>query len=167
MSIQSMLDLAAERDARTPRKTGIRGTRAAEAGDEGPSNADLLVKSIPTEVLAPYTALVGGVVATIGPKESPEAALRWGLYVGGLVAIAIWFAGVYMRTAAKKRKFPLAEALAALIAFGAWGLVMPASPLSIDVTGDDLTRWTLIITAAGAFLVGVLVGPQLKKPVKD
>jgi hypothetical protein len=46
-----------------------------------------------------------------------------------------------------------------MIAFAAWGLVMPGTPLAINVTGDDLIISTLVITVGGAFLVGLMTQP--------
>jgi hypothetical protein len=58
------------------------------------------------------------------------------------------------------------ETVAALVAFGAWGLVMPGSPLSAALSGDDLTIWTGILTIGGAFVVTLLANPlqQAAKP---
>jgi hypothetical protein len=168
MSIQSMANLAAERDSGTPRKPAAR-RGAARAGEPAPpdqqTRTDVLISSIPTEVLGPYTAIVGVIVSTIDAGESNREFLRWVLYGVGLVAIIFWLGSVYLRGADKKRRFPVAETLAALFAFAGWGLVMPGSPLSLSLSGDDLTIWTAIITAAAVFLVGVLAGTPLKKAV--
>jgi hypothetical protein len=106
---------------------------------------------------------VGVIVSTIGAGEGARLVMRWILYAAGFLAIAVWLGGAYIRQPKKKRRFPVAETLAATFAFAAWGLVMPGSPLSASVGGDDLTIWTAIITAVGVFLVGVVMGSPLKK----
>jgi hypothetical protein len=165
MSLRSLQSIALERDVRSP-------TRTQPTGEEGElveapmRRTDMLVAAIPTEVLAPYTALIGLVVATIDPGESRRVALRWGIYVAGYVAIVTYMGVTYVRTrAASGRRFPVLETAAAVVAFGAWGLVMPGSPLSVGLSGDDLTIWTGILTIGGAFLVTLLANP-LKQPVK-
>ncbi len=164
MSLRTLQSIALERDVRSP-------TRSLP-GEEGEvvaapmKRADLLVAAIPTEVLAPYTALIGLVVATIDPGESRRVVLRWGIYLAGFAAIVIYMGVTYVRTrAASGRRFPVLETLAALVAFGAWALVMPGSPLSAALSGDDLTIWTGILTIGGAFVVTLLANP-LQQAVK-
>jgi len=115
--------------------------------------------------LAPYTALIAGIVATIDPGEENRTFLRWSIYIAGLLAIIAYLGLSYSRQKGQsaKRKFPWAETGASLFAFGAWGLVMPDSPLSISLKGDDLVIWTLIITIGGAFVVGLISGTSLNK----
>ena len=169
MSIQSMSALAVERDAGTPRRPAARQRTAREAKpppEDQQRRADVLINAIPTEVLGPYTAIVGIIVATITVGEPDRELLRWLLYAAGLLAIIVWLGSAYVRESDTKRRFPLAETLAALFAFGTWGLVMPGSPLSLSLSGDDLTIWTAIITALGVFLVGAVMGTPLKGEVK-
>jgi protein-S-isoprenylcysteine O-methyltransferase Ste14 len=94
--------------------------------------------------------------------------MRWAIYFFFLVVIVVYLLTSYRRDAGskKKRKSPLGEILAASVAFSAWGLVMPGSPLSAVLEEDDLTVWTVIITVGGVFLVGVLAG-SLKNPVSE
>jgi hypothetical protein len=54
------------------------------------------------------------------------------------------------------------ETISAALAFAAWGLVMPGSPLSIDTHGDDLTIATALISAAGVLGLAAL-GVRLSK----
>jgi uncharacterized membrane-anchored protein len=169
VSLNTMLQVELDRDATTPKKRVRRKSadKTSVPTEEEQKRTDLLIHAIPTEVLAPYTALVGGIVATIDPGENDQAFLRWTIYVVGLAAIALYLGVSYARQRAQdsKRKFPWAGTLAAIAAFAAWGLVMPGSPLSLEVSGDALTRWTLIITVGGAFLVGLMT-QSLKQPAK-
>jgi hypothetical protein len=168
MSLRSMMEVAGKRDAgpRTKPAEARRREDDAESNDELTKPGALLVAAIPTEVLAPYTALIGAIIATIDAGESNRSGFRWGLYAAGLVAIGLYMGVSYVRRAGqRKRRFPLLEWVAATLAFGAWALVMPGSPLATELTGDDLTIWTVVISVGGAFLVGLMTQP-LKKPAK-
>jgi uncharacterized membrane-anchored protein len=169
VSLSSMLQVELDRDTTTPKKrVRTRAAEKTEPTEEEQGRTDLLIHAIPTEVLAPYTALVGGIVATIDAEESDQAFLRWAIYTVGLAAIILYFGVSYSRQKAKdsKRRFPWAGTLAALMAFAVWGLVMPGSPLSLELSGDTLTRWTLILTVGGAFLVGLMT-QSLKRSAKS
>jgi hypothetical protein len=92
--------------------------------------------------------------------------LRWGLYIAGIVAVVIWLAANYYRErTGHKRRFPLLECVTASVAFAGWGLVMPASPLSLSLSRDNRIIWTAIITTGTVFIIGVL-GVPLKGKVK-
>jgi hypothetical protein len=45
-----------------------------------------------------------------------------------------------------------------VVAFSAWGLVMPGSPLTASLSDDAARIWTAIITAAGVFMLFLLRG---------
>lgn len=135
MSLRSMLQVEFDRDSKSSPKKRIRkktGAKTSESVEERQKSSDLLVHAIPTEVLAPYTALVAGIVATIDPGENAQAGLRWSIYAAGFVAIALGLGIPYMRQRATtaKRKFPVAGTLTAMLAFGAWGsLAMSHCPM--------------------------------------
>jgi hypothetical protein len=166
MSLSTLGTIAAQRDKGRPRraKRKPRTREDAEATEES-GYLNLLVAAIPTEPLALYTALVGGIVATIETGDDELLFLRWLIYAGGIVYIAAWLGTSYFRRpkADKKRKFPWAETAAAVVAFAAWGLVMPESPLYAELEGDQRVVWTLVITAAGAAILGLITG-SLKQP---
>lgn len=145
------------REAKTPEDT---------AKTESQGYLDLLITAIPTEPLALYTFLVAGIVATIDGEDDARLGMRWCIYGVTIAFIVLWLMVSYLRQpkAERKRKLPIAEILAASVAFAAWGLVMPESPLYAELSGDDRTIWTLIITAAGVALLGLITG-SLKKPV--
>lgn len=158
-----MLQIELDRDEGPSPKKRVRRKKddSTEAMIEEQNAKDLVIAAIPTEVLAPYTALLAGIVATIEPGESPRSTLRWWIYAAALVAIIAFLGISYVRNRAPRttRKFPWAGTLAACVAFAAWGLVMPGSPLSVELSGDDLTIWTVILTIGGAFLVGLITLP--------
>lgn len=168
MSLSTLSVMAAQRDSGPPRRPKRKPAGEVEATQtEKQGYFDLLVSAIPTEPLALYTFLIAGIVATIESGESQRLGLRWAIYGTMIGFIALWLGTSYLRRpqAERKRRFPFVETLAAVIAFGAWGLVMPESPLNAELSGDDQTVWTLIITVAGVALLGLLTG-SLKKQAK-
>jgi len=185
MSVRGLIEVAAERDQGVPMRLeskveplpaaegarvryAVAGTPPAEAEKAQPQGyLDLLVTAIPTEPLALYTFLIAGIVTTIEPGSDQRLTMRWVIFGVAAAFIAIWMAGAHMRTANEKqrRKLPVVEIACAVIAFSAWALVMPESPLGAQLSGSDQTVWTFIITAAGAALVGLLTG-SMKKPAK-
>lgn len=90
-----------------------------------------------------------------------------GVYGATLLFIVLWLGVAYYRdrAAGKKRRFPWLEAAAAAVAFAAWGLVMPESPLNAELSGDDRVIWTVIITVLGVGVLGLL-GVPLRQQVK-
>ncbi|HEX6667027.1 MAG TPA: hypothetical protein VF081_10590 [Solirubrobacterales bacterium] len=126
---------------------------------------DLLVTAIPTEPLALYTFVIAGIVATIDPGTDQRLTMRWIIFSATALLICAWMVAAYLRRpeADRDRKLPLPEITSAIIAFGAWGLVMPESPLAAELSGTDQTVWTFIIVAAGAAILGLLTGTMKKK----
>ncbi|HWM54778.1 MAG TPA: hypothetical protein VNO20_05275 [Solirubrobacterales bacterium] len=160
--------VAAQRDAGALQRAKKKPANQAETKEtEKQGYLNLLVSAIPTEPLALYTFLVGGIVATIDSGETERLGLRWGLYAAMIAFIVLWLTSSYLRRpkTERKRRFPFAETLAAIVAFAAWGLVMPESPLNAELSGDDQTVLTLVITGAGVALLGLLTG-SLSKPAK-
>lgn len=163
MSIRSLTAMAVQRDAGVPRKP-VKNKKPVDAADDTKGvqqgYADVLISSIPTEILAPYTFIVGVIVA----QDDEYLGVRWGVYVGFFLLVGATLYGSYKRErGAKKRRFPVAEASAALIAFAAWGLVMPGSPLSAELSGGDLTVATTLITVVSAVVIGLILGKPLKQ----
>jgi hypothetical protein len=169
MSLSTLSTIAAQRDKGVPIRSKPKPDSAEETrATEERGYMNVLVSAIPTEPLALYTFLTAGIVATIDAGETQRLGLRWGIYGATIVFIAAWLGAAYLRgrpKGAAKRRLPVVETAAAVIAFAAWGLVMPESPLNAELTGDDRVVWTLIITVAGAGLLGLL-GVPLKEQVK-
>jgi len=169
MSLSTLGTIAVQRDKQAPRRSKRRPATAGEMNDtEQRGYANVLVAAIPTEPLALYTALVGTIVAGIEAGEDSMLDMRWAIYAAGIVFIVAWLGSVYLRRPAveRKRRFPLVETASATVAFAAWGLVMPGSPLSAEISGDDLTAWTAIITVAGVAILGLLGVPLKQKTAK-
>jgi hypothetical protein len=133
------------------------------AGVDLSSATGVLVDAIPGEVLAPYTALIGIIVSASASKTHEP--LRWWIFFVTLALIPTFLILNYYRgrPADRNRVLPFAETLAAMLAFAAWALVMPGSPLSLDISGDDLTIVTAILAIGGAFIVTLLVLSLSKK----
>jgi hypothetical protein len=169
MSMAAMIGTMAQREADGPPKRAKKDpkNKADAEASEAQSYLGLLVNAIPTELLALYTFVLAAIVATIDGKDDPLETLRWFLFGVTVAIIGAWLVAAYFRRpkSERKRKFPIAEVSAAMVAFAAWGLAMPESPLGIKYSGDDLTVRTVLITAAGVLLLGFITG-SMKKPVK-
>jgi hypothetical protein len=185
MSIRSLSALAVARDAAPAGKpagggggtaavTPAGGQQVAAASEVPQSFTDVLVSAIPTEPLTAYTALVGITVGAVDQsKPQSYLAFRWWAYAVFLVVVlvAVWVA--YRRKskeattdpkAANPRplSFPWAEACAALLAAGGWGLAMPGSPLNAQLTGTPRTLAIATVVIGVAALLTLAFAPQLK-----
>jgi hypothetical protein len=169
MSMNRLTAVAVQREKGGARRSARRPASKDDARKtESQGYLDLLITAIPTEPLALYTFLVGGIVATIDKGETQRLDLRWWIYGVMIAFIVLWLVASYRRrpSAQRGRQLPFAEILAAVVAFATWGLVMPESPLNAELSGDDQTIWTLIITVGGTALLGLITG-SLKKPVSE
>jgi hypothetical protein len=168
MSVRALNEIAAQREHGGARR--IKGRPAsAEATKEVERQGylDLLVGAIPTEPLALYTFLVAGIVATIDPGTDQRLTMRWIIFGAAIAFIVAWMITAFMRLPGdQKRTLPWAEVSSAVVAFAAWGLVMPESPLGAMLSADNQTVWTFIIIASGVALLGLLTG-SMKKPVES
>lgn len=174
MSLSTLTKIATQRDTGAPRATkkklpegGAKEEAEERKETEERSYLSSLAAAIPTEPLALYTFLVATIVATIGPDSDKRLFMRWMIYAAMIVVIALWLGSSYLRNRdpQKKRSFPWLETASAIVAFGAWGLAMPESPLNAVLSGDNRTIWTAIITAVGVVVLGML-GKPLKEEVK-
>ena len=168
MSIRSLTTLAVQRD-QAPQNSRVGGGRSKDAVRPGqavtgvPQDAiDTLTSAIPTESLALYTAFVGLFTSSLGDGYLP---LRWGPYIAFLLLTVFFVCMLYYLKAkeaaqgspqAARRQLPIIEASSALVAAGAWGLVMPGSPLGADLDGAAETVTLGAIALGGAALLGVL-----------
>lgn len=169
MSVRAMNEVAVQREKGGARRLRSQPKSAKDAKQtEQQGYLDLLVRAIPTEPLALYTFLIAGIVATIDPGTDQRLTMRWLIFaITGLFIVA-WMIVTYLRRPSnqRERKLPWAEVTSATVAFAAWGLVMPESPLAAELSGTDQTVWTFIIVAAGVAILGLLTG-SMKKEVSD
>jgi hypothetical protein len=169
MSIKGLNDIAAQRDlGDAPLRLEHQPQGEGEAKTiQTQGYRDLLITAIPVEPLALYTFLVAGIVTTIKEDSNQHLTMRWIIFAATGTFIVAWMLASYLRQPGKqKRKVPLVEIASAVVAFAAWGLVMPESPLAAELSSENQTIWTFIITAAGAGILGLLTG-SMKKPVEN
>jgi hypothetical protein len=149
MSVRSLTTLAVERDTEDPPGQGF---------------TDVLISAIPSEVLGLYTFVVTAIVGTITAGDDKQLGLRWVVFAAGVLATVVYLVVGYLQARQDtRRRFPGHELTAAVVAFSAWGLVMPGSPLTATLSDDAARIWTAIITALGVMCLFLLRG-SLTKP---
>jgi hypothetical protein len=135
MSIAALTSLAAVRNMRAPTKQDVGKGNAADPTAKA-GITDLLVSQVPTELVAPYTAVMAAIIG-VTPKPSPSQphpdqliAWRWATFailVIGTIGL-VWEGA--RRKSAGPQKVPLLEITAALAAAVGWAFAFPDSPLS-------------------------------------
>lgn len=172
MSVSALTTVATVRDERAPSKTDLGKTTPEDSQAEARASlTDLLVTAIPTELVAPYTALTGVI---IGLVDKPTAAVpnpdqyegwRWLL----LVLLLVGTAGAIYRGARtkqgrsrSKRRFPTAEMAAGFVAAAGWAFALPESPLIPYLDGDHKVIAPLVAGFA-AVVVLLILGSKLKE----
>jgi hypothetical protein len=163
MSLRTLSTRATWRDTQAAPPGDI--TAAAAPGAQALQTAQgALTDSIPTEVLGPYTAIVAIIVANATDKDT-YSSLRWWIYSVSLAFIVAYVLISYLHTPAadRKRKLPFAELVAGLLAFAAWGLAMPGSPLTLTIHGAQFAIASAIIAIGGAAMLGLLTLPLNSK----
>jgi hypothetical protein len=146
MSVRSLTALAVERDEEQPPQTGF---------------TDVLISAIPSEVLGLYTFVVTAIVGTItSDSDDKQLSLRWVVFGAGVLGTVVYLVVGYLQARGddRRRRFPGHELIAAVVAFSAWGLVMPGSPLTASLSDDAARIWSAIITAGGVFGLFLLRG---------
>jgi len=166
MSLYSLGRLARQRDYSKPVSVVGRPTSRKEASGTTPQTTiETLAAMIPSEALALYTAMLAVVLAEV--KDGEEfMALRWALLVSFLILVPTYVFIDHWRGGRKTRTVPSAEMLSAFIAFAAWGLAMPGSPMHGALAGaEDRIATGLIVLASVAvlpFMGGVWLTKQWK-----
>jgi hypothetical protein len=177
MSVSSVTDLAVNRDMTPPDDDlGLNGERATWGRT--------LVRAIPTEILAVYTAGLGIAVGLVTPGE-PQAYLpfRFAWYGVWLIVTPVLTAMIYLRKTnvarravydATRQAHPHArpprrvswwraffrwEVAATFVAAGAWFTAMPGSPWEVQLTGSAFAITSMAATAVGVLLFGLLTQP--------
>ncbi|MFB9314019.1 hypothetical protein [Nocardioides plantarum] len=180
MSISAMTTLSLVRDTRNPMKSDIgaqppAGPQAPSdpPGDGGkkPSLPELLAKSLPTEIIVPYTAFIAVLAQLTKPTADdphPDQLLlyRWlgfAVLVGGTAALS-YVSYRKKATAAKQPSqakdigSPLVEASALTVSAIAWGLSIPESPLLTKLDGVEG-----VVSLALVSLVALVINAVLAK----
>lgn len=192
MTISGLIDLAVARGEGEPEKKRRYTKRGApeSATAEAPAGLGVLISAIPVEIITLYTAFVAATVSRVTPStdflerfktEHDGTAfaydhtrdlivLRW-IVFGALAAavVGIVYGGWAKRRDSEKdkRKAPVTEMAAGIVAFGAWGLTMPGGLLTPYVESKDLTVVTLgIITIVAAAMLALGWGVLKNKSSK-
>ena len=170
MSLGALTSLAAVRDTRAPTKQDVgKSTTAPGTAAEPASLTDILVSQVPTELVAPYTAVTAAIVGAVAkpstavPNPDQLTAWRWLAFAILIIATAalVW--------EGKNRKapggaFPLLEITGAVIAATGWAFALPGSPLTPYLHGVALTLTPLLVAfgavAAAAFTASALQAPR-------
>jgi hypothetical protein len=169
MSIGALTSLAAVRDTGSPTKQDLGKSTAPGKATEPASLTDILVSQVPTELVAPYTAVTAAIVGAVGKPSkavpNPDQLADWRWLVFGILIVAtavlVW--------EGKNRKasggaFPLLEITGAVIAATGWAFALPGSPLTPYLHGVALTLTPLVVAfaaiAAAAFTASALQAPR-------
>jgi hypothetical protein len=175
MSLGALTTLAAARDTRTPTKQDV-GKSTRDKAQEPASLTDILVTQVPTELVAPYTAVTAAIVGAIAkpskavPNPDQLANWRWLAFAILIVAtpILIW-EGKRRKSQAKGNPFPLLEVTGAVIAATGWAFALPGSPLIPYLHGTSQTLAPLIVAfaavAATAMTASALQAPRASAQV--
>jgi hypothetical protein len=161
MSIRSVSTLAMTR--RAPRAGGA----AAAAPAPDPKALGALESAIPAEVITLYTAIIAGCQAVVTQTQTNTyLPFRLTVYLVGVVTTAFTTGrAVRSQTAGASEAVRSAELFAALVAFIAWGAVLPGSFLYAWLTGSRLSLTVVTVTAGATFILAVLAAPKLRQPV--
>jgi hypothetical protein len=188
MSIGALTTLAAVRDTTEPSKqdvgkavaVGPLAPRTAGAAGVAPSAAkepasltDILVTQVPTELVAPYTAVTAAIVGAVAkpsatvPYPDQLAAWRW-LAFGILIVATVALIWEGKRRKSPDRRFPALEVTGAVISATGWAFALPGSPLTPYLHGAALTLTPLIVAfaavAAAAMTANAMQSPRRGDP---
>jgi hypothetical protein len=167
MSIASLTSLAAARNARAPTKHDVGKAVAAEPAANA-SLVDVLVSQVPTELVAPYTAVMAAIVGVVAkpsktrPNPDQLVAWRWvtfAILVVGTVGL-VW-EGARRKSTGPKR-FPLLEITGALGAAIGWAFVFPDSALSPYLHSKAAHTITPLLVAFAAVVFTAITASALR-----
>lgn len=172
MSIRTISTYAMVRNVRPPTAAdsgdAARGAQAdvarGAAGEPGaePKIMTLLAKLVPTELLAPYIALIGVISPHITPERS-FIGVRWAAVAVVALAAGAWTWLGYTQMAPSGARRPVPETIGVVVAALGVTLSMPASPLYHDRDPAEATVYGTSI-AALAVVVNSFVSRYLQKP---
>jgi hypothetical protein len=163
MSVAALTSLAAIRDSRSPTKLDVgKSTSTDPAKAEEPASlTDMLVSQVPTELVAPYTAVTAAIVGAVdeptrkNPSPDQLAGWRWLVFAILIVSIvALVWEG--KRRKSEGGKFPLLEIVAALVAGVGWAFALPGSPLIPYLHGTSAILTPIVIAFAAVCLSSVI-----------
>jgi hypothetical protein len=163
MSLGSLGTLAEQR------RGGARPTRAAAAGAPGAiEGPNALEQAVPTEVVVFYTTIVAACEAVLHDNADTEfLTFRVVLYLSTLAVTAVVAGGIVRpKVSGRAAVLTSAEWWTAIVAFAAWGLVLPGSFLYVWLDHDVLVVTVAVITATAGLVLGAALGPRLRRPAR-
>ena len=168
MSIAALTTLAAARVERAPMKLDV-GKQTPKAQDDLATITDILITQVPTEVVAPYTAVTAAIVGAVGkvtaanPHPDQLVIWRW-LAFGILIALTVGLVWEGKGRKSNNWGFPYLAVAGAVVAAVGWSFALPGSPLIPYIHGhnsDILTPIFVAFAATGA--ATLLAGAQTRK----
>jgi hypothetical protein len=152
MSLGALTTLAAVRDKRAPLKQDV-GKAASDKAGEPASLTDILVSQVPTELVAPYTAIAAAIVGAVAKPTravpNPDQLATWCWLAFAILIMAT----VVLIWEGKRRKspdtrFPLLEEAGGVAAATGWAFALPGSPLIPYLHGTSQILAPLIVAFA-------------------
>jgi hypothetical protein len=135
---------------------------------------DILVTSIPTGLVAAYTAFISFLSGLVDKPTvaHPHPNEFLGYRVAGLILLVLVSGGLVIagyaskRDPTKKARFPGLEVSAAVVAALGWGLALPESPLLAGKEGNGRAALVALIAFA-AIAVNLIIAKFLQKPAAN
>jgi hypothetical protein len=175
MSVASLTTIAAARETATAPLTK-RAVGKVPSGhtqaDDAAQLTDVLAKQVPTEFIAPYTALSAAIVGAVAKPTSKNlhpdqlATYRWvafGLLIG-FVFLFVWLGTARKASRAWWKYFPVLAVTGALVAAVGWAFALPASPLIPYIQSKTAQTLIPIFVAFGAIALASLTAAGLTNP---
>lgn len=168
MSIATLTTVAAVRDSRAPTRSDVGKARPAVDASQVAKLRHLLVAQVPTEVVAPYTAIAAIIVGVIAkptpqqPNPTQYLELRWGVF-GVMIATVIALVWIGARSKQSGSRWPVLEVTGAAVAATAWAFLLPESPLAAEIS-DNVAR--AMIPAVIGF-VGIMINLVIAALLKN
>jgi hypothetical protein len=174
VSVSSLTTIAAVREVaaeaaqpRKPKKGQIgKVPPGHKDADANAGITDVLAKQIPTELIAPYTALTAALVGAVArpTKKNPHpdqlAGWRWAAFVLLVLSvIAMVWAGKVQKTGSWK--FPVVAVAAGVVTSVAWAFLMPGSPLVPYLHSKHATTLVPLFVAVGGTVVAAVTAALL------
>jgi hypothetical protein len=169
VSISTLTTLAATRDQRKPTRKDIgKGTPGVTDADDA-TTTDVLVTLIPTEFVAPYTALVAAIVGTavLGDEHRFVRWLVFGVLVAGTFAAVGLLGPRKSKDEGRRRRLHAGEGFAAAVAAAGWALATPGSPLTPYLAGSQKAYMPLVAGFIALVILVPLTGPLTAKKSTD
>lgn len=169
MSISSLTGVALARNSANPTTKAESGENPTDTGHtQDASLATLLVKQVPTGLVAAYTALTAALVELTKPTDSdpnPDQLLGYRWVAFGIMVVTS-FVLTYLSYRSKAEagaRQPVAELIGVTVAAAGWGLVTPESPALAQAEGSSGVALVLVI-AFVATAINLAVAARLKQP---